>query len=103
LTITLWASAFAGIRAGLPSYSPQSVALWRYLTASIVLAADAGVTKMPLPQRRDLPGIALAGFIGLTLYSVTLNAGEQKIPAGSASLIIGSAPSNVAMNCHTIM
>jgi drug/metabolite transporter (DMT)-like permease len=75
LTITLWASAFAGIRAGLQSYSPQSVALWRYLTASIVLAAYASVTKMPLPQRRDLPGITLACLIGFTLYSVTLNSG----------------------------
>jgi len=77
--------------------------VWRYLTASIALVVYASVTKMPLPQHRDLPGIALAGFIGFILYSVTSNAREQKIPAGIASLIIASAPIDVAMNCHTIM
>jgi hypothetical protein len=33
LTIVLWASAFAGIKAGLAAYSPGEVALLRFLTA----------------------------------------------------------------------
>ncbi|MCL5998357.1 MAG: EamA family transporter [Chloroflexi bacterium] len=97
VTIVLWASAFAGIRAGLRSYSPQSVALLRYLTASAILAVYAIATKMPLPRLRDWPAIALSGFIGFTLYNITLNAGEQNIAAGTASLIIASAPIYVAL------
>jgi drug/metabolite transporter (DMT)-like permease len=97
VTITLWASAFAGIRAGLVSYSPQSVALLRYLTASLVLAVVAGVTRMRLPSRRDLPGLALSGFLGFAFYNVALNAGEQQIAAGAASLIVASAPIFVAL------
>jgi drug/metabolite transporter (DMT)-like permease len=97
VTITLWASAFAGIRAGLVSYSPQSLALLRYLTASLALAVVAGVTRMPLPARRDLPGLALAGFLGFAFYNVALNAGEQRIAAGAASLIVASAPIFVAL------
>ncbi len=93
----LWASAFAGIRAGLRSYSPQSVALLRYLTASLVLLIYAVITKMPLPRRRDLPGLALAGFLGFSFYNVALNIGEQSIPAGTASLIIASSPIYVAL------
>ena len=50
LTIVLWASAFAGIRAGLVSYTPEAIALLRYLTASAVLAGYALLTKMPLPR-----------------------------------------------------
>jgi drug/metabolite transporter (DMT)-like permease len=52
---------------------------------------------MPLPRRRDLPGLALAGFLGFSFYNVALNIGEQSIPAGTASLIIASSPIYVAL------
>ncbi len=97
LVVVLWASAFAGIRAGLASYSPQSVALLRYLTASVVLGVYALVTKMPLPRLRDLPGLAATGFLGFTLYNVALNVGEQRVPAGEASLIVAGAPIFVSL------
>jgi drug/metabolite transporter (DMT)-like permease len=97
LTILLWASAFAGIRAGLSSYSPESLALLRYLTAAAALALYALLTRQPLPARRDLPWIALIGFFGFALYNVALNAGELKISAGTASLIVASAPIYVAL------
>src|SRR5512146_3063104 len=96
-TVTLWASAFAGIRAGLQSYSPESVALLRYLAASAALAIYALATKMPLPAWRDVPGIAVTGFLGFAFYNVALNAGEQQIPAGTASLLVASAPIFVAL------
>jgi drug/metabolite transporter (DMT)-like permease len=97
VTVVLWASAFAGIRAGLRSYSPQSVALLRYLTASLTLGIVALVTRMPLPAWKDLPRLALTGFLGFAFYNVALNAGEQSIQAGVASLIVASAPIYVAM------
>jgi drug/metabolite transporter (DMT)-like permease len=97
LTVTFWASAFAGIRAGLRSYTPENVALLRYLVASGALALYAMVIKMPLPEWRDVPGIALTGFLGFAFYNVALNFGEQKIPAGTASLIVASAPIFVAL------
>jgi drug/metabolite transporter (DMT)-like permease len=97
LTIILWASAFTGIREGLKSYSPESVALLRYLTASAALIVVALVTRMPLPRWRDLPGIAATGFFGFTLYNIALNAGELKIPAGTSSLIVAAAPIFVAL------
>ena len=34
ITIIFWGSAFAGIRAGLHSYSPAHLALLRFLAAS---------------------------------------------------------------------
>lgn len=97
LTVILWASAFAGIRAGLESYSPASVALLRYLVASVVLAGYAIVTKMPLPERSDLPQITLIGFLGFTAYNIALNAGEVAVSAGTASFIVASAPIFMAL------
>ena len=97
LTVILWASAFAGIRAGLESYSPASVALLRYLVASVILLIYAIVTRMPLPEGKDVPQIALIGFLGFSAYNVALNAGEVAVSAGTASFIVASAPIFMAL------
>ncbi|MEA2088195.1 MAG: DMT family transporter, partial [Candidatus Caldatribacteriota bacterium] len=91
-TLIFWASAFAGIRVGLKAYSPGNLVLLRFLTASIVLLVYAIITRMPLPERKDLPAIFFLGFIGITVYHLALTYGELKVTAGSASLLIASAP-----------
>lgn len=92
LTLVLWASAFAGIRAGLTAYDPATMALLRFGVASAVLAIYALITRMRLPARQDLPRIAFAGFLGITVYHLALNYGEQSVEAGAASLLVASAP-----------
>lgn len=86
--IVLWASAFVAIRVGLRGYSPETLALLRYLLASSILIVYALITRMPLPRLRDLPGLALIGFMGFTVYNVALNAGEVGVSAGIASFVI---------------
>lgn len=90
--VFFWASAFAGIRAGLEGYSPGHVALIRLLVASLVLAAYAVISRMRLPEVRDLPAIALIGLLGFTVYHVALNYGEVAVTAGAASLLVNTAP-----------
>ena len=102
-TLMLWASAFAGIRAGLRSYGPGELALLRFLTASGVLLIYAVFTRMPLPDRRDLPTIAAAGFLGITVYHAALNFGEQTVTAGAAALIIAIAPVFTALLSRVIL
>ena len=92
VTTVLWASAFAGIRAGLEAYGPGQVALIRFLVASSVLAGYAALTRMRLPEQRDLPAVFLAGFLAFTLYHVALNYGEVTVSAGAASILINTAP-----------
>lgn len=92
LTIVFWASAFAGIRAGLEEYSPGHVALARMLVASAVLAAYAFLVRMRLPEARDLPVILLCGFLAFTVYHVSLSYGEMTVTAGPASLLVNTAP-----------
>lgn len=91
-TIVLWASAFAGIKAGLAAFQPGEVALLRFVTASAVLGVYAAMTRMRMPAVRDLPVIAAAGVVGITLYHVALNFGEKTVSAGAASLIISAVP-----------
>lgn len=97
VTVVAWASAFAGIRAGLQSYAPEHVALLRYATASLILLVIALRNGIQLPQRRDLLPIAILGFTGFTFYNVVLNKGEQNTASAVASLIVASAPIFVAL------
>ncbi|HEX2987840.1 MAG TPA: DMT family transporter [Chloroflexota bacterium] len=91
-TIVLWASAFAGIRAGLDGYNPGQLALLRFLFASAALAVYAALTHMRLPARRDILPLTIIGIVGLAGYHVALNYGEVSITAGAASLLIATTP-----------
>ena len=90
--VVLWASAFAGIRAGLTSYTPGHLALLRFLVASLALLIYALITRMRLPHWRDIPVMLLLGFSGLTIYHIGLNYGEQTVSPGAASFLIGTVP-----------
>jgi len=90
--LVVWASAFAGIRAGLRAYSPANLAILRFLVASLVLAIYAGIAHFRRPELRDIPGLVLTGAIGITFYNLALNYGEMRVTAGAASLLIASTP-----------
>ncbi len=92
VTVLIWASAFAGIRAGLEAYTPGHLALLRFLVGSALLVIYALATRMPLPAWRDLPAVILGGFLSFTVYHTGLAFGEVTVEAGSASLIIASVP-----------
>jgi drug/metabolite transporter (DMT)-like permease len=107
ITLVLWASAFAGIKAGMrltpagvpgpDGYGPGEVALLRFGVASLVLAVYATFTRMRLPARKDLPRVMAAGILGITIYHVALNFGEVRVSAGAASLLIAAGPIFTAM------
>ncbi len=91
-TLVVWASAFAGIRAGLRAYSPANLAILRFLIASAVLAVYAGIAHFRRPAPRDIPGLLFTGCIGITFYHLALNYGETRVTAGAASMLIASVP-----------
>ncbi|MEG7336577.1 DMT family transporter [Bacillus sp. 0102A] len=92
LMIGLWASAFPGIRAGLEGYTPEHLALFRLLIGSMALLLFAVLTKMRLPDMKDIPVIFLLGILGFALYHTLLNIGEKTVSAGVASLLVTTAP-----------
>ncbi len=92
ITILFWASAFAGIRAGLDAFSPGHLTLYRFLVAAVVLGLYAAAVRLPLPSAVDALRIFGLSFCGITLYHLLLNFGEQSVPAGTASLIIAAGP-----------
>ena len=50
------------------------------------------LTRLRLPDKRDLPAIFLIGFLGITVYQVSLTSGQVTVSAGAASLLIASGP-----------
>src|SRR5580700_1536022 len=79
-TVLLWASAFPAIAVAVRGL------------ASAALAAVAPWLGVRRPRTRDLPLIALCGLAGMTGYQLLLNAGERVVPAGTASLLVATAP-----------
>lgn len=102
-TVFLWASSYAGIRVGLEDYGPGQVALFRLGTASVALAGYALVTRMRLPEVRDLPAIFALGFLAFAVYHVALNYGEMTVGAGAAGVLIATAPVITALLAASLL
>lgn len=92
-TVSLWASAFIGIRIGLADYTPGSLALFRFLVASvcmvIVYPYSSNLTRISNADKAQLFGI---GIVAIGIYNLCLNIGEITVSAGIASFIIGLMP-----------
>jgi len=97
VTILAFSSAFAAGRAALKGYSPEHIALLRFLIAAAVLFVLGLLTRMPLPARRDVPMLAAMGFAGFAFYNVVLNLGQRTVSAGASSLIVNISPVLVAL------
>jgi drug/metabolite transporter (DMT)-like permease len=91
-TVLLWASAFPAITVAVRGLGPAGLAVARLAVASAALAVAAPVLGVRRPRPRDLPLIALCGLAGMTGYQLLLNAGERVVPAGTASLLVATAP-----------
>src|ERR1700736_664333 len=91
-TVLLWASAFPAITVAVRGFGPAGLAVARLTVASAALALAAPLLGVRRPRARDLPLIALCGLAGMTGYQLLLNAGERVVPAGTASLLVATAP-----------
>ena len=91
-TTLLWASAFPATRYILEFYSPESVMVLRFTTASITLIIVGIIKKIRLPKLKDMPWFLASGLSGVFLYSYLFNTGSQEVVAGVSSFIIASAP-----------
>ena len=91
-TVLLGASAFPAITVAVRGLGPAGLAVARLAVASAVLALAAPLMGVRRPRLADLPLIALCGLAGMTGYQLLLNAGERVVSAGTASLLVATAP-----------
>ena len=95
LTVAIWGSSFAAISASLNGgYPPGHLALFRFLIASLIflLIALWPGSKFKLPEKQDWWKIIILGWIGISLYHICVTFGQMTISAGTAGMLIGSAP-----------
>src|ERR1700733_12818217 len=91
-TVLLWASAFPAISVAVPALGPVGLSVARITVASLTLALACPCMRVRRPRARDLPLIALCGLAGMTACQLLLNTGELVVPAGTASLLVATAP-----------
>ncbi|HEY1675450.1 MAG TPA: DMT family transporter [Streptosporangiaceae bacterium] len=91
-TVVLWASAFPAISVAVAGLGPAGLSVARLGVASVALALAAPFAGVRRPRGRDLPLIGLCGLAGMTAYQLLLNLGERVVPAGTASLLVATAP-----------
>lgn len=92
VTVLLWSSAFVAIRVGVRHYGVLGLTAGRLLVASAALGGFAAWFMRRLPPRRVAVRLALSGLAGMTGYQALLNAGEVRVTAATASVIIATAP-----------
>lgn len=91
-TILIWSTTFAGLVAALKHFSPGHLLFLRWsLTAGLFLAY-AVVTRMRLPERKDVPAFLLAGLLGFGVYQTLLVFGQQGVTASMAGFLVNMNP-----------
>ena len=103
ITVTLWASAFVGIRSAGRHLSPGALALGRLLVGSAVLGLFLALRRDRLPRGRALANAAICGVLWFGLYNVALNAAEQRIDAGIAAMLVNVGPILIAVLAGVIL
>jgi drug/metabolite transporter (DMT)-like permease len=97
VTVSLWASAFVGIRDAVQHFSPGALALGRLLIASAALGLLVLWRREAFPSRRDLGWIAFVGVFWFGLYNLALNEAEVRVDAGTAAMLVNIGPILIAI------
>jgi drug/metabolite transporter (DMT)-like permease len=98
VTVSLWASAFVGIRSAGHAFAPGPLSLGRLLVAVVALAA---IGRVPFPSRAALracwPALLACGLLWFAAYFVALNSAERRVDAGTAAMLVNVGPVLIAV------
>lgn len=103
VTVVLWASAFVGIRAVGPSFSPGSLTLGRLVVAAVALGTVALPRLKRWPKGREWLPIVAYGVMWFAGYNLALNAAEHMLDAGTSAMLINVSPILIAVLAGVIL
>ncbi len=93
VTVVMWGISFISIKISMEVFPPLSLAFYRFVIASLILYP---IMKYVAPNekllKKDIPLMAGAGIIGITIYFFFENNGILRISASAASVIIAFIP-----------
>lgn len=96
-TVVAWASAFVAIRTAGTALSPGPLSLLRLGVAAICLGTAVAIRRERLPSRHELGGVLVCGIAWFGIYNLALNAGERRVDAGTAAMIVYIGPVLIAL------
>ena len=94
VVVGIWGSTWVVMRAAIAHahLSPEGMAVGRHLIASLTFAVLLLWRRPPPLQRGELLRLAWAGAIGIGFYNLLTGWGQRSVDAGTAAVIIQSAP-----------
>lgn len=98
ITAIMWGISFISIKIAMTVFPPMSLAFYRFLLASAILyPIMKRINKKEALRKKDVPLVALAGVLGITVYFYFENNGLLRISANDASIIIAMLPIGAAI------
>ena len=97
MTLLLWASAFVAIRHLGHDFSPGALSLGRLLVGAVCLGVVALSARAAAAHRSRVVSIVAIGVLWFGVYNVALNAGERRVDAGTAAMLIQVSPVLIAL------
>lgn len=92
ITILCWSLAYVFTKLAMQHFSALPLGFLRCAVASIALLAACLITRMPLPQIRDIPWFIASGASGFFFYLIAFNTGTWYVSSATSSVVIASVP-----------
>ena len=93
LSAVLWGISYPSTKVAVAAIPPMTLTAVQFSIACLALPAIALLAGEDLRvARRDLPVLALAGILGVTLFYYCQNNGVLKLSASESALIIATVP-----------
>jgi drug/metabolite transporter (DMT)-like permease len=97
-TMVFWASAFVAIRHLGGSFDPGPLSLGRMLIGAVLLTVFMGLKGTWVrPTGPEWLRLIVIGLLWYAVYHVALNAGELRVDAGTASMLLQASPVLIAL------
>ena len=92
-TVVVWGLSFISTKAAMVAVPPMTLALVRFAIAALVLTP---IKRRLAPDERlaraDVPKVAVAGLVGVSIYFLFENYGIKLTTASESALIVASIP-----------
>lgn len=95
LVTLIWGNSFIAIKHAVQFLAPIELTILRFVPVALIFSILLLTTRRVAfwqMVRRDWLGLVLLGLSGVVAYNLALNTGENRAPAGTASLIISLNP-----------
>lgn len=93
LAVIAWGGSFVATKIALTEISPAAVVWLRFGIGLLILGFAVLLRRQwARPQRKDLPYLALVGFIGITFHQWLQSTGLQTAQATTTAWIVATTP-----------